>query len=102
MGGAQVIIVCLNRFLAYWGQSTYGSPYVANGTIRYIDLESFLQTTPDKDTVVICDEVDQMIGAKSFKLSEETNKLATFYFPSFLQEWGQVVGFSGTMSDATI
>jgi hypothetical protein len=58
MGGVEVIIVCLNRFLAYWAQSTYGSAYVANFMIRYMDLYSFLQTTPNKKTIVYCDEID--------------------------------------------
>jgi hypothetical protein len=56
--------------------------------IRYMDLNSFLQTTPDKDTVVICDEIDQMVGSESFKLTEDHHKVDAFYFPSFLQEWG--------------
>ena len=75
MNGVQVIIVCINKFLAYWGQSTYGSPYVANSMIRYMDLNSFLQTTPDKDTVVICDEIDQMLGAESFLLTEAYGRM---------------------------
>ncbi len=69
--------------------------------IRYMDLNSFLQTTPNKETVVICDEIDQMLGTDSFKLTEENGRMEAFYFPSFLKEWGPVVGFSGTMSDAT-
>ena len=56
--------------------------------IRYMDLNSFLQTTPDKDTVVICDEIDQMVGTESFKLIEDLERIYAFYFPSFLQEWG--------------
>ena len=67
-----------------------------------MDLNSFLETTPDKNTVVICDEIDQMVGAQSFKLIEGSQRVEAFYFPSFLLEWGPVVGFSGTMSDATV
>lgn len=53
-----------------------------------MDLDVFMKTTPDKDTVVICDEIDQMLGPKSFKLAQEDGKMEAFYFPSFLQEWG--------------
>ena len=88
MAGTNVIIVCLNRFLAYWGQNTYDSPYVANFSIRYMDLHSFMQTTPDKNTVIICDEIDQMLGPKSFMLNKLEDSMQAFYFPSFLQEWG--------------
>jgi hypothetical protein len=67
-----------------------------------MDLNSFLETTPDSNTVVICDEIDQMLGTQSFRLIEDSKRMYAFYFPSFLQEWGPVVGFSGTMSDATV
>ena len=43
-----------------------------------------------------------MLGSESFKLTEDYGRVEAFYFPSFLQEWGQVVGFSGAMSDAIV
>ena len=67
-----------------------------------MNLKTFLQTTPDKNTIVIFDEINQMVGAQSFQITEDVNNCESFYFPAFLLEWGQVVGFSGTMSDATI
>ena len=43
-----------------------------------------------------------MLGSESLQLTEDYGRVEAFYFPSFLQEWGQVVGLSGTMSDATV
>ena len=40
--GKKVVIVCLNSFLAFWGSTNYGSPYVSQGTIRYVSMDTFL------------------------------------------------------------
>ena len=63
-----MIIVCLNSFLAFWGSGTYGSPWVNGGTIRYVALEHFLKMEPMKNSVVIFDEIDQMVSNNSFYL----------------------------------
>jgi hypothetical protein len=52
------VIVCLNSFLAFWGSTTYGSPWVNNGSIKYVSLENFLKMKPIEDGVAIFDEID--------------------------------------------
>jgi hypothetical protein len=54
----KVVIVCLNSFLAFWGSTTYGSPWVNNGSIKYVSLENFLKMKPVEDGVAIFDEID--------------------------------------------
>ena len=103
-GKKHVLIVCANEFLAYWGRSRYGTLNVAAvKKIEYISFETFLKRTPNTDTVVILDEVDQMLDCNSFKFQhmdeDYTNKKA-FYTPSFIQEWKIVIGVSGTVSSA--
>ena len=97
----EVIVVCLNEFLAFWSSTTYGSPFVTNGTIRYMSLQKFLKLSPEEGVLVIVDEVDQIVGRHSFKLKFEPDSITPFYLPSFLTSWGQIIGFSGTMSEAT-
>ena len=99
--GKKVVVVCLNSFLAYWGASTYGSTWVNNGSIRYVSLEHFLAMEPVEDSVAIFDEIDQMIGCNSFYINESNNVLEACYLPNLLTKWKLILGFSGTMSEAT-
>ena len=96
--GKKVVIVCLNSFLAFWATTTYGSPWVAEGTIRYVSLENFLKMKPTTDGIAIFDEIDQMVNCNGFHLEEKNKTLEAFYFPSLLTEWKHMIGFSGTMS----
>lgn len=99
--GKKVVIVCLNGFLAFWGANTYGSPWVSQGSIRYVSLDSFLKMKPIDNGIAIFDEIDQMVSSNGFYLNELTKGVEACYFPSFLTQWKNVLGFSGTMSEAT-
>lgn len=98
-----MIIVCLNPFLANWGRKKYGSDNVENDKIQYMALDGFLQKPPTKDTYVIYDEIDQMLGTHSFTLEEERviDEVRAIYKPSIMKQWKSVVGFSGTVNSAT-
>jgi hypothetical protein len=41
--------------------------------ILYISIDDFLKRTPDDHTIVIFDEVDQMVGNNSFNIIESDN-----------------------------
>ena len=75
----KVIIVCVNNFLAHWGRTVYGSFNVKAEKIDYMPLEHFIKRTPDKNTHVIFDEIDQMLGSKSFSMIEEGSDVTAIY-----------------------
>ena len=56
---------------------------------------------PVEDSVVIFDEIDQMVSCNSFYLKETKNVIEACYLPSLLTKWKHILGFSGTMSIAT-
>jgi hypothetical protein len=56
---------------------------------------------PVLDAVAIFDEIDQMIGCNSFYLNERNRTVEACYLPSLLTQWKHILGFSGTMSQAT-
>ena len=64
----KVIVVCLNVFLAFWAKNTYSSGYYDNDTIQYVSLNRFIRMVPEPDTLVIIDEIDQMLSETSFTL----------------------------------
>jgi len=56
---------------------------------------------PVKGSVVIFDEIDQMISNNSFYLNEGGYIVEACYLPSLLTQWSIILGFSGTMGQAT-
>ena len=56
---------------------------------------------PLKGTIVIFDEIDHMTGSNSFYLKEKGHMLEACYLPSLLTQWTTILGFSGTMGQAT-
>lgn len=63
-----VIIVCLNDFLAYCSRENYGSSNVRYDKITYMSITDFLKIKPDSNINVIYDEIDSMLGTSSFNL----------------------------------
>jgi hypothetical protein len=53
-----IIVVCLNDFLAFWGSFIYGSSFVAKQRIRFMSLAVFLSIP-----------VEKMSSSSSMKLS---------------------------------
>jgi hypothetical protein len=43
-----------------------------------------------------------MLGENSFRLTGDDELLNAFYLPSFMKKWKNVIGFSGTISEATL
>jgi hypothetical protein len=57
---------------------------------------------PEPDTIVIIDEIDQMLSETSFTLEEEgDNKVRCFFLPELLTQWKRIIGFSGTIGEST-
>lgn len=56
---------------------------------------------PIDDAVAIFDEIDQMVGCNSFYIEEKNRTTVACYLPSLLTKWKSMLGFSGTMSQAT-
>jgi hypothetical protein len=57
---------------------------------------------PEPDTLVIIDEIDQMLSETSFTLEEEDDhKVRCFFLPELLAQWKRIIGFSGTVSEST-
>jgi hypothetical protein len=65
-----VIIVCLNNFLAHQGRVYYGSTNIISDKIIYMSFDNFLKRRPEPGTHVIFDEIDQMLGVNSFRVVE--------------------------------
>ena len=81
----KVIVVCLNVFLAFWAKNTYSSGYYDNDKIQYVSLNRFIRMVPEPDTLVIIDEIDQMLSETSFNLEDEGNdKVKCFFLPAVL------------------
>ena len=97
-----IIVVCLNDFLAFWSSFIYGSSFVAKQRIRYMSLAVFLSIPVEKNVIVFFDEIEHML-MKSFKIiyDESKNVSTCFYLPAHLSEWGQIIGFTGTMGAAS-
>ena len=97
-----IIIVCLNDFLAFWSSFIYGSSFVAKQRIRYMSLAVFLSIPVEANVIVFFDEVEHML-MKSFKiLRDESKNVSTcFYLPAHLSKWGQIIGLTGTMGAAS-
>ena len=98
----KIIIVCVNNFLAHWARTNYGSLHVKADKVEYMPLEHFIKRRPDKNIHVIFDEIDQMLGVKSFSMLEEGDQVTAVYQASLMKEWKSVIGFSGTIADSTI
>lgn len=97
-----VIIVCLNYFLAHQGRTNYGSANVRYRKERYIDINDFLKMKPNPNINVIFDEIDRMVGVNSFNLVEKDSEIKTIYNINLMKEWKSVIGFSGTISESTV
>ena len=61
-GMGKVIVVCLNNYLA--AQSKL--KYLSKGNIEYTSLYNFNKKKPNSQTLVIYDEIDQILGCNSF------------------------------------
>ena len=93
-----VIIVCMNEFLAHQGRTIYGSKKVVKGTIIYISIHDFLKMTPNQRFNVIFDEMDSMVGVNSFRILIKELLAKPVYNTSLMRQWKSVIGFSGTIS----
>jgi superfamily II DNA/RNA helicase len=61
-----------------------------------------LRKDPVKTTFVIYDEIDQMLGSRSFSLQiSDLGMCTATYQPSVMKGWKSVIGFSGTINDTT-
>ena len=64
---------------------------------------SFLQLKPDPDTLVIFDEIDQMVGANSLYIDRAYdydmtgNVFGVKYFPNVIKNWKSFVCLRGTI-----
>ena len=57
---------------------------------------------PEPETLVILDEIDQMLSETSFTLENEgDDKVKCFFLPEVLVQWKRIIGFSGTISEST-
>jgi hypothetical protein len=64
-----------------------------------LSIEDFLKKDPDDNTIVLFDEIDQMIGESSFNIMETPTHVKAFYYPELMKKWKAIIGFSGTISD---
>ena len=84
----KVLVVCLNPFLANQAKHRVasGNPRVQKAIITYVDLNTFLMMTPKEKTVVIFDEIDQMLGNRSFSLppSDNGKNMQACFYPSLI------------------
>lgn len=80
-----IIVVCLNDFLAFWGSFIYGSSFVAKQRIRFMSLAVFLSIPVEKNVIVFFDEIEHML-MWSFKIIHDVSKNVStcFYLPAHL------------------
>ena len=67
-----------------------------------MSLAVFLSIPYEANTIVFFDEIEHML-MKSFKILHNVseNVSTCFYLPAQLAQWGQIIGFTGTMGAAS-
>jgi hypothetical protein len=66
LGKKSVLVICSNKFFAYYGRSHYGTTNVTTKRIEYLPFRHFLMRKPRLDTIILVDEIDYMLSNLSF------------------------------------
>jgi hypothetical protein len=68
----------------------------------YLSIDDFLKRNPDNETVVLFDEIDEMVGQQSFNIVETADKVKGSYYPELMKSWKSIVGVSGTLTNSVL
>lgn len=95
-------IATLTKFLANWAKMAYGGVNMLNKKINYLTVKDLVEMNPLVGEYLIVDEIDQMVGRSSFYHVDTGDSIECIHTSSLFDKWKAMVGFSGSLSEATI